>query len=140
MVIIVAVVVVIVVAEAAAAAETETAVAAAVVAVAAAVLVAAAAAAATVLFWNVSGLIYLLSFLTQSVFAGHESTPSVLKCGVLQGSVLGPLLFTLCTQSVSTVICQSGHSYHFFADNSQLYNSSIPSNFQALVHSLKDMY
>ena len=55
-----------------------------------------------------------------------------------QGSVLGPLLFTLYTQSLSTVICQSDHSYHFFADDSQLHNSSIPSDFPALVHSLND--
>ena len=54
-----------------------------------------------------------------------------------QGSVLGPLLFTLYTQSLSTVIFQ-GHSYHFFADDSQLHNSSIPSDFPVFVHSLKD--
>ena len=79
-----------------------------------------------------------LSFRTQSVLVGHASTPSALKCGVPQGSVLGPLLFTLYTQSLSTVICQSGHSYHFFADDSQLHNSSTPSDFPVLVHSLKD--
>ena len=33
---------------------------------------------------------------------------------------------------------KSGHSYHFFADDSQLHNSSIPSDFLALVHSFKD--
>ena len=48
------------------------------------------------------------------------------------------LLFTLYTHSLSTVICQSGHSYHYFADDSQPHNSSIPSDFPALVHSLKD--
>ena len=79
-----------------------------------------------------------LSCRTQSIFVGHESTPSALKCGVPQGSVLGPLLFTLYTQSLSKVICQSGHSYHFFADDSQLHNSSIPSDFFALIHSFKD--
>ena len=42
------------------------------------------------------------------------------------------------TQSLSTVICQSGHSYHFFADDSQLHNLSIPPDFPVLVHSLKD--
>ena len=54
-----------------------------------------------------------------------------------QGSFLGPLSFTLYTQSLSTVICISGHSYYFFADDFQLHNSSISSNFPALVHSLK---
>ena len=88
----------------------------------------------TVLDWFTS----YLSFRTQSVLVGHASTPSALKCGVPQSSVLGPLLFTLYTQSLSTVICQSGHSYHFFADDSQLHNSSTPSDFPVLVHSLKD--
>ena len=83
----------------------------------------------TVLDWFTS----YLSCHTQSVFVGHESSPSALKCGVPQGSVLGPLLFTLYTQSLSNVICKSGHSYHFFADDSQLHNSSIPSDFLALV-------
>ena len=41
----------------------------------------------TVLDW----FTYYLSFRTLSVFVGHESTPSALKCGVPQGSVLGPL-------------------------------------------------
>ena len=77
-----------------------------------------------VLEWFIS----YLSCRTQSVFVGHELTPSVLKCGVPQGSVLGPLLFTLYTHSLRTVICQSGISYHFFADDSQLHNSSVPSD------------
>ena len=61
-----------------------------------------------------------LSCRTQSVFAGHESTPFVLQCGVLRGSVLGPLLFTLYTHPLSTVVCQFGLSYYFFADDSQI--------------------
>ena len=83
----------------------------------------------TVLDWFTS----YLSFRTQSVFVDHASTLSALKCGVPQGSVLGPLLFTLYTQSLCTVICQSGHSYHFFADDSQLHSSSTPSDFPVLI-------
>ena len=49
------------------------------------------------------------------------------------------LLYLLCTHSLSALsFCQSGHSYHFFADDSQLHNSSNPSVFPAFVHSLKD--
>ena len=72
------------------------------------------------------------------MFVGHESTPSVLKCGVPQGSVLGPLLFTLYTHPLSSVICQSGLSYHFFADDSQLHKSSAPSVFAVFASCLKD--
>ena len=79
-----------------------------------------------------------LSCRTQSVFVDHESTPSVLKCGVPQGSVLGPLLFTLYTHPLSTVICQSGISDHFFADDSQRHKSSVPSDFPVLACCLKD--
>ena len=62
---------------------------------------------------------FYLGCRTGSVFVCHESTPSALKCGVPQGSVLGHVLFTLYTQSLGTVICQSGHSYHSFVDDSQ---------------------
>ena len=84
------------------------------------------------------GFIFYLSCRTQSVFVGHESTPSVLKCGVLQASVLGPRLFTLYTHPLSTHICQSGLSYHFFADDSQLHKSSVPSDFPVIACCLKD--
>ena len=88
----------------------------------------------TVLDWFIS----YLSCRTQSVFVGHESTPSVLQCGVPQGSVLEPLLFTLYTHPLSTVICQSDLSYNFFADDSQLHKSSVPFDFPVLACCLKD--
>ena len=71
-------------------------------------------------------------------FVAHESTPPVLICGVLQGSVLGPLLFTLYTYPLSTITCQSGLSYNFFADDSKLHKSSVPSDFPVLACCLKD--
>ena len=90
--------------------------------------------AGMILDWFIS----CLSCRTQSVFVGHESTPSVLQCGVPQVSVLGPLLFTLYSHSQSTVICQFGLSCHFFADDSQLHKSSVPSDFSVLACCLKD--
>ena len=88
----------------------------------------------TIIGWFIS----YLSCSTQSVFVGHESTPSVLKYGVSHGSVLGPLLLTLYTHPLSTVICQSDLSYDFFSNDSQLHKSSVPSDFQVLACCLKE--
>ena len=66
-----------------------------------------------------------LVFRTQSVFVGHEYPPCILKCGMPQGSVLGPLLFTLYIQSLSNVICQSDYSYYSFADDSRSTTASM---------------
>ena len=56
----------------------------------------------------------------------------------MQGFVLGPSHFTLYTHPLSTVICQSGLSYHFFADDAQLHKSSVPSDSPVFASCLKD--
>ena len=48
------------------------------------------------------------------------------------------LFYLLCIHPLSAVICQSGLSYHFFADDSQLHKSSVPSDFPVLACCLKD--
>ena len=48
------------------------------------------------------------------------------------------LFYLLYINPLSTVICQSGLSYHIFADDSHLHKSSVPSDFPVLAYCLKD--
>ena len=89
----------------------------------------------TVLGWFES----YLSNRMQSVFVNDvQSAPSTLEYGVPQGSVLGPILFTMYTQPLGSVIQQLGTTYlfFFFPDDSQLHDSAAPSEFSSLVRDM----
>ena len=73
---------------------------------------------------------WLRSYLTQRQqfvsVDGYESDPQMVRWGVPQGSVLGPLLFNEYISPVEDIILAHGLSVLLYADDTQLYISLKP--------------
>ncbi len=86
----------------------------------------------TLLRKGISGtaLQWFESYLSDRSFTvfwrGEVSKSQHLATGVPQGSVLGPLLFSVFMASLGSVIHKHGFSYHCYADYTQLYLSFHP--------------
>ena len=75
------------------------------------------------LFW----LKLYLCNRTQTVSINNLlSSSRTLDFGVPQGSVLGPILFSLYTAPITDIICSHGLNYHLYADDTQLYLAFDP--------------
>lgn len=82
---------------------------------------------------------YLSCRQQQAVLNGVKaqiSAPSVIKAGVPQGSILGPLLFSLYAADFATVIKHS--SVHFYADDTQLLISTTPDKIMTMIELLNE--
>ena len=93
---------------------------------------------------NGIALVWLQSYLTnhrQTVMVdGVKSANHVLNYGVPQGSVLGPALFTVYMKPLSSIIARFNFSYHFYADDSQIYNSVPLVDFEDLIVRLQSCF
>jgi len=97
-------------------------------------------------FFGISGpaLNWISSYVvgrTQFVRVGQEQSPRTdCEYGVPQGSVFGPLLFTLYISPVASVISSFGIDHAQYADDTQLYVALKDESLPALTQCIKALY
>ena len=93
-----------------------------------------------VLDWVVS---YLSSRYQCVSVARSSSEPKPLACGVPQGSVLGPIFFTIHTLPLLDIALKYKLFFHLYADDTQLYLSfdcNDSTNTNAVLHTLEGVF
>ena len=91
-----------------------------------------------------TALTWISSYLSSRTFSvstrDQLSPPSSVSYGVPQGSVLGPLLFIMYTTPLSHLIQSHNTNHHLYADDTQLFISIKPSEFQNASASLRAVF
>ena len=94
--------------------------------------------------YGINGLVlqWFRSYLvgrTQRVRRGATISSAVhLVCSVLQGSVIGPILFVLYTADPIAFVKSYGLSPHLYADDTQIYGSCSPSDVDMFLSTVTD--
>ena len=88
----------------------------------------------TVLQWFSS---YLTDRTNNISLSNHCSAFAPVHSGVPQGSVLGPMLFTMYIKPLSAIIDSHSIIHHSFADDLQLQMSATPDEISELLHSMQ---
>ena len=72
-----------------------------------------------------AALSWLHSYITERyqrvAVDSATSADCVMKCGVPQGSVLGPILYCIYTRPIGDIVARHGLQYHCYADDTQIY-------------------
>ena len=80
---------------------------------------------------------YLIGRQQRINIKGTLSDSKTLSCGVPQGSVLGPVLFTVYTSTLGQLIRKYLPRYHLYADDTQLYIHARPDQLHTVVKSME---
>jgi hypothetical protein len=81
---------------------------------------------------------YLTGRSQSVVIDNHSSAPTLLASGVPQGSVLGPLLFSIYTSPLAHLASSFSVHQQQYADDTQLYIALSPSSFSAQINRFED--